>query len=114
MFVVESVGVVWISFEDIYVVFVDYFLIEIFNEIDNLGGVSIVSCCYNFIDFVNELLCDLFICCDGLNVGDYGIDQVNGGYVNIVYQEVCGVDYNFIYQDDFDWGLLCFCVEYIM
>ena len=111
--VAESIGVVWTSPEDTYAVSVDYFAIEISNEIDNLGGASIVNRCYGSIDFANEPLCDLFTRRDGTD-GDYGIDQINGGYVNIAYQEVRGVDYNFTYQDDFDWGSLRFRVEHTM
>ncbi|MEC9260708.1 MAG: TonB-dependent receptor, partial [Pseudomonadota bacterium] len=84
------------------------------DEIDNLGGADIVSRCYSSIDFANEPLCDLFTRRDGSSANDYGIDQVNGGYVNIAYQEVRGVDYNFTYQDDFDWGSLRFRVEHTM
>jgi outer membrane receptor protein involved in Fe transport len=111
--VAESIGVVWTSPEDTFAVSVDYFAIEISNEIDNLGGSSIVNRCYGSIDFANEPLCDLFTRRDGTD-GDYGIDQINGGYVNIAYQEVRGVDYNFTYQDDFDWGSLRFRVEHTM
>ncbi|WP_296044738.1 TonB-dependent receptor [uncultured Alteromonas sp.] len=112
--VAESVGVVWTSPEDTYAVSVDYFAIEINDEIDNLGGADIVSRCYSSIDFANEPLCDLFTRRDGSSANDYGIDQVNGGYVNIAFQEVRGVDYNFTYQDDFDWGSLRFRVEHTM
>lgn len=112
--VAEGVGIVWTSPEDTYAVSIDYFAIEISNEIDNLGGASIVSRCYNSIDFANEPLCDLFTRRDGSSANDWGIEQVNGGYVNIAYQEVRGVDYNFTYQDDFDWGSLRFRVEHTM
>ncbi len=112
--VAESVGVVWTSPEDTFAASIDYFAIEINDEIDELGGADIVSRCYSSIDFANEPLCDLFTRRDGSSANDYGIDQVNGGYVNIAYQEVRGVDYNFTYQDDFDWGSLRFRVEHTM
>ena len=112
--VAEGIGLVLTSPEDTFAFSIDYFNIEISNEIDNLGGADIVNRCYNSIDFANEPLCDLFTRRDGSDANDFGIDQVNGGYVNISYQRVRGVDYNFTYDEEFDWGNVRFRVEHTM
>ena len=111
--VAEGVGFVFRSPEDTFALSIDYFNIEIFDEITNLGGANIVSRCYNSLDFANEPLCDLFTRRNGTD-NDYGIDEVRGGYVNVAYQVSRGVDYAFTYQDDFDFGSIRFRVEHTM
>jgi len=112
--VAEGIGLVLTSPEDTYAFSIDYFNIEISNEIDNLGGADIVDRCYDSIDFANEPLCNLFTRRNDSETNDYGIDVVNGGYVNISYQRVRGVDYNFTYDEEFDWGNVRFRVEHTM
>ncbi len=110
----ESVGFVFTSPEDTFAFSIDYFKITIIDEVANLGGANIVNRCYNSIDFANEPLCDLFTRRDGSDNNDFGIEQVNGGYVNISQQIARGVDYNFTYQEEFDWGNIRFSVEHTM
>lgn len=112
--VAEGIGFVFTSPEDTYAFSIDYFNIEIFDEIDNLGGSEIVDRCYDSIDFANEPLCDLFTRRNNTDTNDYGIDIINGGYVNIAYQRVRGVDYQFSYNEEFDWGNVRFTVEHTM
>jgi len=44
----------------------------------------------------------------------HGIDEVRSGYVNVANQIARGVDYNFTYQDDFDFGSLRMRLEHTM
>ena len=111
----EGVGVVWTSPEQTFAFSIDYYNFEISNEISNLGGSDIVGRCYSSIDFENEPLCNLFTRRNGNDDPasyDWGIDQVNGGYVNIAKQEASGVDYQFTYQDDFEFGNIRFSLEH--
>ncbi len=108
----QGLGVVWTSPEQTYAFSVDYYNFEIEDEITRLGGADIVNRCYKSTDFANEPLCDLFTRRDGSDNYDYGIDQVNGGYVNIADQEASGVDYQFTYQDEFDFGDIRFSLEH--
>ncbi len=111
----ETKGIVWVSPEDTFAVSMDYYEIQIKGEVANLGGADIVDRCYTSLDFANEPLCDLFTRRTGGDTGnDYGIDQVNGGYVNISTQRVRGIDYNFTYEDDFDFGTIRFSLEHTM
>jgi iron complex outermembrane receptor protein len=112
--IAEGIGFVFNSPEQTYAFSIDYFKIEIDGEIANLGGASIVNRCYASTDFANEPLCDLFERRDGSDANDYGIERVNGGYVNIASQVARGVDYQFSYNDDFDFGSISFSLEHTM
>jgi len=110
----EGIGFVFNSPEQTFAFSIDYFKVQISDEISNLGGANIVSRCYASTDFANEPLCDLFTRRDGSNQNDWGIDQVNGGYVNIAAQVARGVDYQFSYNDDFDFGSIRFTLDHTM
>ncbi|MEC7643203.1 MAG: TonB-dependent receptor [Pseudomonadota bacterium] len=109
--VAESAGIVWTSSDDVFAVSVDYYNVDISNQITSLGGSEITGTCYRSQDFPNDPLCDLFTRRDGTD-GDWGIDVVNGGYVNVASQGTRGVDFNFTYQDDFEFGTLRFDIEH--
>ncbi|MGM0630809.1 MAG: TonB-dependent receptor plug domain-containing protein [Pseudomonadota bacterium] len=101
--VAEGVGFVWTSPEDTFAFSVDYYDVQISGQITSLGGSDIVGSCYRSESFPNDPLCDLFERRDGTD-DDWGIDIVNGGYVNIASQGTRGADFNFTYQDQFDFG----------
>ncbi|MCQ8877115.1 TonB-dependent receptor [Pseudoalteromonas shioyasakiensis] len=109
----ETAGFVWTSPEDTFAFSMDYYDIVISDEVTSLSGSQITSECYSSKDFANEPLCDLFTRRTGQD-GDYGIDVINSGYVNVASQTARGIDYNFTYQDDFDFGSLRFRVEHTM
>ncbi len=112
--VAEGIGFVFTSPENTYAFSIDYYKFEIEGEIRNLGGDDVTFGCYDSNDFANEPLCALFTRRDGSDNNDYGIDVVNGGYVNIANQVARGVDYQFTYDEDFDFGSLRFVVEHNM
>ncbi|MGM0906051.1 MAG: TonB-dependent receptor plug domain-containing protein [Pseudomonadota bacterium] len=101
----ESVGLVWTSPENTFAASIDYYDVSISGQIASLGGSSILNECYTSENFPNDPLCDLFTRNDGTD-GDWGVDVVNGGYVNIASQGTRGVDLNLTYQDEFDFGRL--------
>ncbi|MGM7319331.1 TonB-dependent receptor plug domain-containing protein [Idiomarina sp. ST10R2A5] len=101
--VAEGLGLVWTSPEDTFAASVDYYDVQIDGQIASLSGAQIVSNCYTSEDFPNDPLCNLFSRNDGTN-GDYGIDVVNSGYVNVASQRTRGVDLKLTYQDQFDFG----------
>ena len=54
-------GIVWTpNFADLQVA-VDWFDINIEDEVTQLGAANILLGCYDSIDFANEPLCDLFV-----------------------------------------------------
>ncbi|WP_105189205.1 TonB-dependent receptor plug domain-containing protein [Pseudoalteromonas sp. T1lg48] len=107
----EGYGFVWTSPADTYAFSADYYDVKIDNQVANLGGSDITGSCYRSENFPNDPLCSQFTRNDGTN-GDYGIDTIFGGYTNVASQGTRGVDLNFTYQDDFDFGSLRFSLEH--
>ncbi|PWW41742.1 TonB-dependent receptor-like protein [Idiomarina loihiensis] len=101
--VAESAGLVWTSPEDTFAASIDYYDIQISGQVSKLTSANIVGTCYRSADFPNDPLCDLFTRNGGEN-GDWGIDEVQAGYVNVASQGVRGVDISLSYQDEFDFG----------
>lgn len=96
----QTIGLIWQpGFADLSVS-VDYFEIEVFDEVDQLNASTIVGECYasNFgFAFGNtEPLCQLF---DRTSVND-GIDNIRDSYINIAEQVNRGFDYAVRYNTE--------------
>ncbi|MEI8653477.1 TonB-dependent receptor [Pseudoalteromonas sp. Hal273] len=107
----EGFGFVWTSPENTYAFSADYYKVDISNQVANLGGSDITSTCYNSENFPNDPICAQFTRNDGTD-GNYGIDTIYGGYTNVANQGTRGVDLNFSYRDDFDFGSVYFNIEH--
>ncbi|EWS97857.1 TonB-dependent receptor [Pseudoalteromonas sp. SCSIO_11900] len=107
----EGFGFVWTSPENTYAFSADYYKVDISNQVANLGGSDITSTCYNSENFPSDPICAQFTRNDGTN-GDYSIDTIYGGYTNVANQGTRGVDLNFTYRDDFDFGSVYFNIEH--
>lgn len=102
----QSVGVIWTpSFIDLSVA-LDYFKVEIIDQVQKFGAGAIVAGCYNSENYPDEPLCDLFT-----RSGDTGnpntafrITEVQDNYVNIARQESEGLDLNARYSREFGVG----------
>ena len=100
-------GVVWTpEFTNLNVA-VDYFEIEVNDQISQLGGASIVQGCYSGENFPNAF-CDLFTREPGDANFPFNIIDINDAFVNINQQTVKGVDLNATWAGDYDWGSLNF------
>ncbi len=100
-----SAGFVWTpSFIDLSLA-VDYFDIEITDEISTLTATQIVSGCYNSESFPNEPLCDRF---DRNPAGPDGfrITDVRAQFINVNSQVNEGFDITARYDHETPWGLL--------
>lgn len=101
-----TAGFVWTpGFANLNVA-VDYYEIEVNDQIAQLGGAAIAAGCYGGDNFPNAF-CDLIERAsptDGVRANN--IIQVNDSYVNINSQVVKGVDLNVTWAGDFDWGSL--------
>jgi len=98
-----TVGFVWSpEFTDLSIA-VDYYEIEVNNQIAQLGAGSIMSGCYNSENYPNAF-CDLFTRLPGTDNFPYNVDEVRDTFVNINKQRVEGVDLNLRWQQDFDFG----------
>ena len=84
----NTVGFVWQpKFADLSVA-VDYFDIEVEDQVDQLGANGIAFGCYNSEFYPNEQLCTLFDR-SGLNGG---IDNVRNSFINVATQTTSGYD----------------------
>ena len=87
---------------------VDYFDIEIRNQIDQLGAQSIARGCYDSEFFPNDPLCDLF---DRSSVNG-GIDNVEDSFINVATQKSRGYDVALRYTVDVGGGTLEFDTQH--
>lgn len=102
----EGVGIVFSSPDGTIAASADYYKVRIDNQVDDLSGVQILNLCYNSEDFENEPFCDRFTRNDGSETGNWGIDEVYGGYVNVASQYIRGIDIVTSYQDETPLGFL--------
>ncbi len=92
-------GVIWTpSFADLNVA-VDYFEIEVNDEITQLGAARIVDGCYSSLTFASEPLCNLFTRTPGSNL----ISTVTNNYLNIAEQSNRGIDLTVRYGQELPW-----------
>jgi iron complex outermembrane receptor protein len=100
-----SVGFIWTpSFLDLNIA-IDYWKIEVNDQVAQFGAGNIVSGCYTSETFPNESLCRLFT--RDLNPSSTSylqITDVNDSYVNISQQSNEGVDLNIRYTKEFSFG----------
>lgn len=103
-----TVGPVWQpSFADLQVS-IDYFRIEVDNEIARLGDVNILNLCYDSAQFYNgSPYCTLVSPRD--SQGDIAL--INDSYLNISEQIISGVDVSARYQNKFSFGRLILDAE---
>jgi iron complex outermembrane receptor protein len=92
-------GLIWTpSFADLNVA-VDYFEIEVNDEITQLGAAQIVDGCYSSLTFATEPLCNLFTRTPGSNL----ISTVTDNYLNIAEQANRGIDLTVRYGQELPW-----------
>jgi len=104
----NTLGLIWQpEFADLSVS-VDYFDIEIEDQIDQLGSQSIVRGCYQSEFYPAEQLCDLFDR-TGLNGG---VDNVEDSFINVATQKSRGFDVALRYSIDVGGGTLEFDTQH--
>lgn len=107
-----TVGAIYTpTFADLSIA-VDYFEIEVNDQIAQLGSGSIVSGCYASDTFPNDPLCSLFERdLDPASPTYLQILTVNDSYVNINSQINRGLDITTRYEHEFDFGDLIFDLQ---
>ncbi len=99
----QAYGIVWQpTFAD-FTVSVDYFDIEIKDEVSKFGADNIVFGCYDSAFFPTDPLCDLFERAPLIN---NGVTNVVDNFVNIARQRNRGVDVAAVYRTTLPWGRL--------
>jgi iron complex outermembrane receptor protein len=86
---------------------VDYFDIEVKNEVSQLGAGTIIFGCYESDNFPNDPLCSLFT--RGQGVDPLAINTVSDQYINIASQRNKGIDFTGLIEQDLgSYGHLTF------
>lgn len=100
-----TLGVIWTpNFETFDLsVGLDYFEIEVNDEVAQFGPASILAQCYISQNFANEPFCDLFTR-DRSDPDAPRIDVVNDSYVNVANQVNRGLDLNLLARKEFSFG----------
>lgn len=101
----HSFGVIWTpSFIDLNIA-LDYFNVQINDQVAQFGAAGIVQGCYASENFPNEPLCDLFTRAPGSHpTRAYEILTINDSYVNISRQQSEGLDLTARYRREFGFG----------
>ncbi len=100
--VAETIGLVWTpDFADIGIA-LDYFNIQIDDEVTLLGESAILNGCYSSEFFPDEPLCSLF----DRDPTDQRVDAVRDYFLNIATQVNKGYDLSINYSTEFDFGKL--------
>ncbi|NQY97620.1 MAG: TonB-dependent receptor [Henriciella sp.] len=82
---------------------IDYFEIEVTDQIAQLGAANILLGCYESDNFATEPLCDLF----ERQTGNLGlVDTVIDNYINVAEQTNKGIDIQADYGHEFSFGSL--------
>jgi len=99
-----TLGVIWTpSFIDLSVA-VDYFDIEVTDEVTKFGSANILEQCYSRTSYPTNAFCGMFTR-GGAGI-NYGIVDVHDDYINISSQTNRGIDLTYRYQHEFDLGRL--------
>ena len=102
----QTIGFIWQpQFADLSLS-VDYFDIQVNNEVDKFGAENIVFNCYNSTFFPNDPLCDLFDRDPPTGTLDHMIIRVRDSFINIASQTNRGYDVSARYRTDLPWGQL--------
>ena len=90
----STVGLIWTPANLPVNLAVDWWRIEIENQVSQFGAGNIVSQCYNSPSFPNEPFCTLFTRVSNPAATNFGqITEVRNSYVNISNQTVEGIDW---------------------
>ena len=94
-------GVIWTpSFVDVSLA-LDYFEIEVNNEVANFGAGNILNACYGGTTYPNDF-CTLFT----RDPASHDVTIINDNYLNVASQKNRGLDFNGRYQHEFTAGKL--------
>lgn len=93
------------TFSDINIA-LDYYEIEINDQITTLSGAQIVGGCYGGVSFPNDF-CDLFERAPATDpVAPFAVDNIQASTLNVDSQQQRGLDLEVRYQADFNFGEL--------
>jgi iron complex outermembrane receptor protein len=107
----KSLGAIWTpSFANLQVS-VDYFDIQVNGEVSLPPVSSILTGCYNSLNFPNDPLCSLFSRKQPGQTPPGTLDQIRQSYINIAAQTSRGLDFEVHYGQEIPWGNLDFTLR---
>ena len=95
-----NIGLIWVPTFANFRASIDYYEIEVSDQITQLGAANILLGCYESDNFATDPLCDLFT----RNDTNYLIDTVTNNFINVATQTNKGVDMQAEYSHDFAFG----------
>lgn len=96
----RNVGFIWTpTFADLQVS-IDYFDIEVENEVTKLGAGNIMTGCYDSLNFATEPLCNLFTRNPAGGATQYLVTDVTDNFLNIATQRNRGIDFDALYRTE--------------
>lgn len=99
----RTLGFIWTpDFLDLSIA-IDYFDIEINDQVAQLGPLAILRGCYGAPVYPNAF-CDLFERNGNTTVDAYHISTINDSYINVNSQTTRGIDITLRYEHEFDFG----------
>jgi len=103
-----TAGIIWTpTFADLNIA-VDYYEIEIQDQITSLSAAQIVGGCYGTTAYPNDF-CSLFERNPGTaTVGAYNVDNIQAPTLNVDSQSQSGIDLEVRYTNEFNFGTLIF------
>jgi iron complex outermembrane receptor protein len=99
----RTIGIVFTPKQFDLSVAVDYFEIEVNDEVRQFGAANITSQCYSRQDYPDNPYCSLITRATGATPQ---ILTINNSYVNVASQKNRGIDLNIRYVNEFDFGRL--------
>ncbi|WP_439619641.1 TonB-dependent receptor plug domain-containing protein [Hyphomonas sp.] len=99
-----TAGLIWTpTFADLNIA-VDYYEIEIQDQITSLSAAQIVGGCYATTVYPNDF-CDLFERAPGTaTIGAYNVDNIQAPTLNVDAQSQAGIDLEVRYTNEFNFG----------
>ena len=99
-----TAGLIWTpTFADLNIA-VDYYEIEINDQITSLSAAQIVGGCYASSNYPNDF-CDLFDRASGdATIGAYNLDNIQAPTLNVDSQSQSGLDLEVRYTNEFNFG----------
>jgi len=101
----RTAGLIWTPAFAPLSVALDYYEIEVRDQITDLSAGSVVGSCYGADVYPNEF-CDMFTRAPAGHIREYQILDINSPYININKQKVRGYDLLTRYEDDHAFGKL--------
>ena len=83
---------------------IDYFDIEVEDEVTKLGANNIMRGCYDLLNFATEPLCDLFTRNGPGGATQFLVVDVTDNFLNIATQKNRGIDFDAVYATTIPWG----------